>query len=73
MKNKGSNLDEWTPIARAGFAFLGVLLIGKGVLTVLGGKLNYYNFWNDPVFAPYLILAGILLVVGVVLHRKRSN
>jgi hypothetical protein len=73
MKKKDTKLDEWTPIVRGGFVFLGLLLIGKGLLALLRGKLNYYNYWDDPVFAPYDIFAGILLLVGVFLHRKRSN
>jgi hypothetical protein len=73
MRNQGTKLDEWAPIARVGFAFLGLLALGKGLLTLLRGKLNYYNYWDDPVFAPNDIFVGILLLVGVFLHRKGSD
>jgi hypothetical protein len=73
MRNQGTKLDEWTPIARVGFAFLGLLALGKGLLTLLRGKLNYYNYWDDPVFAPDDIFVGVLLLVGVFLHRKESD
>jgi hypothetical protein len=55
-----------------------LLLIGffcalYGLLQLLTTGLHYPNHWNQPVFAPYTILIGILLIVGSAICWKRTH
>jgi hypothetical protein len=53
--------------------FLGLVFMATGMLTLLQGKLHYSNYWGAPVFAPFAILIGILLVVFAFRSGKGQN
>jgi hypothetical protein len=53
----------WTLQERIGLRFSGVLVLGWGAVTVLQGKLHDQNYWHAPVLAPFVLLAGVLIIV----------
>jgi hypothetical protein len=48
---------------RGALAFMGVLVMGFGAVTLLSGKLHYQNYWHGPVFAPFAVFVGVLIIV----------
>jgi hypothetical protein len=41
---------------------LAFLVVSKGVTTLAGGRLGYYNFQHLTVFAPYAIVVGMVVL-----------
>jgi uncharacterized membrane protein HdeD (DUF308 family) len=65
---RGFKRKDWVFLA-----VLGLFLYIFGILKLLTGRLIYRNYWNAPVFTPYVILGGILAIVGAfVLRRKKE-
>jgi hypothetical protein len=60
----------WTSKERVALAFMGVLVMGFGAVTLLSGKLHYQNYWHGPVFAPFALFVGMLIIV-VAIKGKR--
>jgi hypothetical protein len=73
MKNRDIKLREWKPVYRWGFAFLGLMLIATGMLSLLTGKLHYRNYWGAPVFAPFAIFVGLLTMIVAFVVRKKDK
>jgi len=73
MRNRDPKLARWKPIQRYSFAFLGLMLIGMGVLNLLAGRLHYGNYRGAPVFAPFAILIGSLVLIGAFRYRKEEK
>jgi|GraSoi_2013_60cm_1033757.scaffolds.fasta_scaffold62944_2 hypothetical protein len=73
MRNRGTKLAQWKPIQRYSFAFLGLMLIGMGVLNLLAGRLHYRNYWGAPVFAPFAILIGTLVLMAPSGTERKQN
>jgi hypothetical protein len=61
---------SWTLKERSALAFMGVLVMGFGAVTLLSGKLHYQNYWHGPVFAPFALFVGVLIIV-VAIKGKR--
>jgi hypothetical protein len=66
MKHKHSN---WPPVARRpigriALAFLGLLIVSLGSLTLASGKLRYSNWWGGEVFVPFAIFGGTVAIVA---------
>jgi multisubunit Na+/H+ antiporter MnhB subunit len=53
------------PIDWFGFGFTGLVLIATGTLALLAGETHYANYWGAPVFAPFAIVVGLLILVAV--------
>lgn len=54
--------------------FIGVMILGWGVLTLLGGKLHYSNVWGGMMFAPYALVVGILVMfVAIKMGEHKSR
>jgi hypothetical protein len=57
--------------SRLGGVLLGVFAVCYGMLQIVGGKLNYQNYWGGLVFAPFTILLGTLvLYISVFRHDQ---
>jgi hypothetical protein len=41
-----------------------------GILTLLQGKLQYQNYWHAPVFAPFAVCLGILILIVAIMGRR---
>jgi multisubunit Na+/H+ antiporter MnhB subunit len=66
MKKRYFNpLEMRRPFDWFGFGFVGLVLIATGTLALLTGETHYPNFWGAPVFAPFAIVIGLLLLVTV--------
>lgn len=66
MKKRYFNsLEMRRPADCFGFGFVGLVLIATGTLALLTGETRYANFGGAPVFAPFAILIGLLLLVAV--------
>jgi hypothetical protein len=37
-----------------------------GVVTLLQGRLHYQNWWHAPVFAPFAVIVGALIVFAAI-------
>ncbi len=37
--------------------------MGLGVITLLGGKPHYQNYWHGSVFAPFALVIGALALL----------
>jgi hypothetical protein len=73
MRNRNPKLAQWKPIQRYFFAFLGLMLVGMGTLNLSAGRLHYRNYWGAPVFAPFAILIGVLVLIGAFTYRKAAK
>ena len=66
MNKRYFHLMEWRrPIDWIGFGFLGLVLIATGTVAFVTGETHYGNFWGAPVFAPFAVVIGLLLLVAV--------
>ncbi len=61
MRNRRSHSRQETN-GRLFLGFAGVLVMGFGVITLLGGKLHYQNYWHGSVFAPFALFIGALML-----------
>jgi hypothetical protein len=59
------------PIEWIGFGLVGLVLIATGALALLTGETHYANFWGAPVFAPFAIVIGLLLLIAVFAQRRK--
>jgi hypothetical protein len=66
MKGSKAKPQEWTLKQRVFLGFAGVLVMGLGVVTLLEGKLHYQNYWHAPVFAPFSVFVGALVVFAAI-------
>ncbi|HYL61517.1 MAG TPA: hypothetical protein VE077_02770 [Candidatus Methylomirabilis sp.] len=73
MKNSQGPFDALKPIYRLGVVLIGLLFVSIGAVNVLGGRTNYFNAWEQVVFAPFAILVGLLLIVTVVVVPARKK
>ncbi len=55
---------------RFGLAVIGVVICGFGALTLAAGKLHYANWFHSPVFAPYAVIVG-LMVIAIAIYGVR--
>ena len=64
-------LEMRRPIGWFGFGFAGLVLIATGALALLTGETHYANFWGAPVFAPFAIVIGLLLLITVFMQWRK--
>ena len=57
---------------RVFFGVVALMLLSLGVGSLLRKQLVYRNFWDGPVFAPYAILLGVL-VMAVAIFQGRGR
>jgi hypothetical protein len=69
MRRKRVSVRPWTLKQRSAFIFVGLLIMGWGIVTLLQGKLHYQNYWHAPVFAPFAVLIGVLMVFAAIKRR----
>jgi len=50
---------------------VGLMTLCTGSIALLGGTLHYSNYWGAAVFAPFVVLIGLLALVGAFLLRKK--
>jgi hypothetical protein len=62
MRVSKTKSREWTLKERTFVGFAGALVMGLGVVTLLQGRLHYQNWWHAPVFAPFAVIVGALIV-----------
>jgi hypothetical protein len=73
MKHKNIQRQEWKPFYRFTFALIGLLLAAEGALRLFASRLHYHNYWGAPVFTPFAILVGILIVIFALTYRKAGK
>jgi hypothetical protein len=75
VKNRHSTglLDGVKPIYRLGLVLVALLLVSSGVRHVLSGRTHYYNPWGNLLFAPFLILIGLLLMVAIIVAWVKNK
>ena len=70
MTHRNSKEKPWTSKQRAFLAFMGIVIMGLGGGTLLSGKLEYRNYWNGPVFAPFALMIGAFAVFVAIKARR---
>jgi len=73
MAKRAAATKKWKPIHRFAFAFIGLILVGSGSLTLLSGELHYRNYWHAPVFAPFAILVGMISIAAAFVLRNKEK
>jgi hypothetical protein len=73
MKNSETKARRLRPIYRYFFAFLGVVLMGTSAVNLAGGRLQYHSYWGALVFAPFVIFAGLLVLVSAFRLGKQES
>lgn len=61
------------PIYRLGVVCLGLLMLATGVLVVMNGRTHFQNYWGAPVFAPFAIVIGLLIIVAMIISWVRDR
>jgi hypothetical protein len=69
MKKRNSGLRSISTKKRMVLATLGLIIFATGVLSLMAGRLYYSNHWGVMMFAPYAILVGALVIVGMIFMR----
>lgn len=54
------------PVYQLGLVLVGLMIAATGLRSLLKGSLHYHSVVNQPVFAPFAILVGLLMIVVVV-------
>jgi hypothetical protein len=63
MRRQVIPAKPWRPQDRFGIGFIGLMLLGFGVLTLLRSRLYYFNYWGGAVFAPFAVFIGVFVIV----------
>ena len=50
---------------------MGLMTLCTGSIALLGGELHYSNYWGAAVFAPFVVLIGLLALAGAFLLGKK--
>jgi 4-hydroxybenzoate polyprenyltransferase len=50
-----------------------VLFMGKAMVTMMSGRLGWTNYWGGPVFAPFVLVATVLLILAVAKLRQEPT
>ncbi len=45
-------------------ALVGLGLIASGIINVMRGRLHYLTYWGAPMFFPFLILIGVVVLAA---------
>ena len=61
------------PAQQVVLGFVGLMILGWGVLTLLGGALHYSNVWGGMMFAPFALLIGILVVLVAIKMGEHNS
>jgi hypothetical protein len=61
------------PAQQIVLGFLGLMVLGSGLFTLLGGMLHYSNVWGGMMFAPFALLIGILVVVVAIKMGEQTR
>lgn len=64
MAKKDRNPIEWKLRHRIAFASVGFALTLIGIVNIVAGKLYYRDYRNAVVFSPFLIVIGLIALVG---------
>ena len=69
MSNKNAYLRSRSSRQRAWVGLAGVLGLGWGAVTLAAGKLRSPKYWLAPVFTPFAIVVGSLVLIVPILIR----
>jgi hypothetical protein len=71
MQKQRTKSKDLTFGQRLLIAVVGLGLIASGIINVMRGRLHYQTYWHAPMFFPFLILIGIL-ILAVAFIRPRE-
>jgi hypothetical protein len=64
MRKRPTKSKDVTLMQRLLFAVVGLGLVVSGTINVVRGRLHYQTYWHAPMFFPFLILIGILVLAA---------
>jgi hypothetical protein len=73
MKHRHVNRRKREPTHRVFLAILGLMFIGMGASPLLRGRTHYQSYWGGAVFAPFVIVIGLLVLIGVFTIREKNR
>jgi hypothetical protein len=71
MRNRTAKPEDMELAQRIIVALVGLGFIATGIINMVHGRLHYLTYWRAPVFYPYIVLIGILLLAGAFSHRGK--
>ncbi len=64
------HINPAKPIFRALFALLGFVFLSLGLAALKTPLLSYRNWWGGLIFAPFVILFGLVIILGALFKPK---
>jgi hypothetical protein len=58
------NVNPAKPIYRALFVIFGITMLGRGLAALKTSVLSYQNSWGGMVFGPFVIIFGLVFILG---------
>jgi uncharacterized membrane protein HdeD (DUF308 family) len=67
--------DRGKPLSKHPLFFLGLglFLVAAGALTLAQGQIHHTNYRDELVFAPFIILVGLICFVAAFRQRRRAR
>ncbi len=71
MRHQTAKPKDLTPFQRFIVGLFGLGFIASGIINVVHGRLHYLTYWHAPVFFPFLILIGVLILAVAFTRAKK--
>jgi hypothetical protein len=71
MRHQTAKPKDLTVVQRFIIGSFGLGFIASGVINVVRGRLHYLTYWHAPVFFPFLILIGVLILAVAFTRAKK--
>jgi hypothetical protein len=72
MKRRDTKWRGLKPLQRLGIGFIGLVISGTGIATLLQGRLHFQDYRGLVVFAPFSLVVGALVIVMAIRLGKRE-
>jgi len=71
MRKQPAKSNDPTPTQRVMVALVGLGLIASGTINVVRGRLHYLTYWGAPMFFPFLILIGVVVLAAAFTRARK--
>jgi hypothetical protein len=70
MKKRNTGLRSISTKKRLVVGLIGLIIFATGILSLIAGRLHYSNYWGGMVFAPFAIVVGAMVMLGMIFMRR---